>query len=260
MKKLLAVICILVVIFIGMYIYKTNISRSNISIVEVNKIQEFISKIYLWEEISGEALPKFNNINEAPDLWVWEVVKKNLEQYELTYEEIQEKAIEIFGKEFTKQFPKQGSEYIYYDESTNKYLATGIGLNELEDLFFIKEIKRTKRGYEAEIVEYLEDYSEEIQSSEDDDNININVDINSNTDNQEMEYNIYIRNLKLETIITTKNTESESSKIEKIKENIDKFSTKIVTIVENDRQNVYRKCKMRQLGQVKFVSFLCRKM
>ena len=143
MKKLLAVICILVVIFIGMYIYKTNISRSNISIVEVNKIQEFISKIYLWEEISGEALPKFNNINEAPDLWVWEVVKKNLEQYELTYEEIQEKAIEIFGKEFTKQFPKQGSEYIYYDESTNKYLATGIGLNELEDLFFIKEIKRT---------------------------------------------------------------------------------------------------------------------
>jgi len=237
MKKLIAVICVLLVIFLGMYAYKTNISKKNITVSEVEKIQEFISKIYLWQEVSEEALPKFDNINNAPDLWTWEVVKKNLEQFELTYEEIQAKAKEIFGEKFTKQFPKEGYEFIYYDENYGKYLITGKGLDTLEDMFFVKNIIRTNTGYEVEIIEYLEDYSDETSG----------------------QY-IYIRNLNLEKIATIKNTDSESVKIEKIKENIDKFSIKKINIEEIDRKNVCRKCKMRHLGQSNFVSFLCRRM
>ena len=98
MKKLLAIICVLLVIFIGMFIYKTNINKENVTASEVQNIEDYISKIYMWKEITEEALPKFDNINNAPDLWVWEVVKKDLEDYELSYDEIQEKAKEIFGE------------------------------------------------------------------------------------------------------------------------------------------------------------------
>ena len=158
MKKLLAIICILLVIFIGMFIYKNNINQNNITVSEVQKIEDYIYQIYMWQEITEEALPKFDNINNAPDLWVWEVVKKNLENYELSYDEIQEKATQIFGNNFTKQFPKEGSEYIYYNEDLDKYITTGIGLDTQDDMFYIKKINKTKAGYEVEIVEYLEDY------------------------------------------------------------------------------------------------------
>ena len=77
MKKLLAIICVLLVIFVGMYIYKNNINQNTVNVSEVEKIEEYISKIYMWQEVTEEALPKFDNINNAPDLWVWEVVKKN---------------------------------------------------------------------------------------------------------------------------------------------------------------------------------------
>lgn len=244
MKKLLAVIGILLVIFIGMYGYKKNLTSNNsITVSEVNNIEEFISKIYLWKEVSGEAIPKFNDINQAPDIWIWEVVKKNLEKYELTYEEIQEKAIEIFGEKFNKKFPKEGYEFIYYDENYEKYLITGIELDPLEDMFFIKNILKTGNSYQVEIVEYLEDYSEEMLENE------------GKPDN---EYNIYINNLNLETIFGIRNTDSDSIKIEKIKENIDKFSIKTIQIVENNRKIICRKCKMRHLGQCNSVSFLCR--
>ena len=237
MKKMLLLICVLLAIFIGMYTHVIKASKDNITISEVEKIQEFISKIYLWQEISGEALPKFKDINKAPDIWIWEVVKKNLEQYELTYQQIQDKATEIFGKKFTKKFPQEGSQYIYYDKNSGKYITTGIGLDPLEDMFFIKNINKTNVGYEVEIVEYLEDYSDEILNS------------NEYMEREEIQYDIYINNLDLETIFTIKNTDSESIKIEKLKENINKFSTKTISIMENERKNVYRKCKMRQVGQ-----------
>lgn len=230
MRKLLAVICILLIFFLGMYISKININKSNITVSEVGEIQEFISKIYLWQEVSEEALPKFEDINNAPDLWIWEVVKKNLEQFELTYGEIQEKAVEIFGNNFTKQFPKEGYDFIYYDENYGKYFITGIGLDNLEDMFFIKNISRNNTGYEVEIVEYLEDYSEELALAQEE-----------NTG----EYNIYINNLNFETIFIIKNTDSDSIKIEKIKENMDKFSIKTIQVMENNRKNVYRKCKIK---------------
>lgn len=222
MKKLLAIICILLVIFIGMYMYKNNINQNNITALEVQKIEEYISRIYMWKEITQEALPKFNNTNDAPDLWIWEVVKKNLENYELSYNEIQEKAIEIFGEDFKKQFPKEGTEYIYYDENLEKYITTGIGLDTLDDAFFIKSINKIKNGYEIEIIEYLEDY-ENAMGIEDESEV----------------YEIYIKNLDEETIATIKSNESETKAIEIVKENVEKFSKKNINLIKNSEGNIF---------------------
>lgn len=222
MKKLLAIICILLVIFIGMFIYKNNINQNNITVSEVQKIEDYISKIYMWQEITEEALPKFDNINNAPDLWIWEVVKKNLENYELSYDEIQEKAIQIFGDDFKKQFPKEGSEYIYYNEDLDKYITTGIGLDTQDDMFYIKKINKTKDGYEVEIVEYLEDY-ENSMGLEDENEV----------------YDIYIKNLDQETVTTIKSNEGETRAIEVVKENIDKFTTKTVKLIKDSEGKVF---------------------
>ena len=216
MKKLVAIICVLLVIFIGMYINKTKSSQKMVTASEVEKVEEYISKIYMWKEVTEEALPKFNNINEAPDLWTWEVVKKNLEDYELTYEEIQQKATELFGKQFTKQFPKEGTEYIQYDEQTDKYITSGIGLDSLDDCFLIKNINKNKNEYDVEIVEYLEDYSNSA-GVEDEDEI----------------YDIYIKNLNQDTIATIKSNEGETKSIEIVKENIDKFTTRTVKLIKD---------------------------
>ena len=222
MKKLVAIICVLLVIFIGMYINKTKSSQKIVTASEVEKVEEYISKIYMWKEVTEEALPEFNNINEAPDLWTWEVVKKNLEDYELTYEEIQQKATELFGKQFTKQFPKEGTEYIQYDEQTDKYITSGIGLDSLDDSFLIKNINKNKNEYYVEIVEYLEDHSNS-DGVEDEDEV----------------YDIYIKNLNQDTIATIKSNEGETKAIETVKENIDKFTTKTIKLIKDSDGNIY---------------------
>ena len=231
MKKLVAIICVLLVIFIGMYINKTKSSQKIVTASEVEKVEEYISKIYMWKEVTEEALPEFNNINEAPDLWTWEVVKKNLEDYELTYEEIQQKATELFGKQFTKQFPKEGTEYIQYDEQTDKYITSGIGLDSLDDSFLIKNINKNKNEYDVEIVEYLEDYSDSA-GVEDEDEV----------------YDIYIKNLNQDTIATIKSNEGETKAIETVKENIDKFTTKTIKLIKDSDGNIYVK-QVEQGGQ-----------
>lgn len=231
MKKLVAIICVLLVIFIGMYINKTKSSQKIVTASEVEKVEEYISKIYMWKEVTEEALPEFNNINEAPDLWTWEVVKKNLEDYELTYEEIQQKATELFGKQFTKQFPKEGTEYIKYDEQTDKYITSGIGLDSLDDCFLIKNINKNKNEYDVEIVEYLEDYSNSA-GVEDEDDV----------------YDIYIKNLNQDTIATIKSNEGETKAIETVKENIDKFTTKTIKLIKDSDGNIYVK-QVEQGGQ-----------
>ena len=231
MKKLVAIICVLLVIFIGMYINKTKSSQKIVTALEVEKVEEYISKIYMWKEVTEEALPEFNNINEAPDLWTWEVVKKNLEDYELTYEEIQQKATELFGKQFTKQFPKEGTEYIQYDEQTDKYITSGIGLDSLDDSFLIKNINKNKNEYDVEIVEYLEDYSNSA-GVEDEDEV----------------YDIYIKNLNQDTLATIKSNEGETKAIETVKENIDKFTTKTIKLIKDSDGNIYVK-QVEQWGQ-----------
>lgn len=222
MKKLVAIICILLVIFVGMYVNRIKSNQNLITATEVEKVEEYISKIYMWKEITGEALPKFDNINDAPDVWTWEVVKKNLENYDLTKDEIQNKAKELFGNQFTKQFPQEGTEYMKYDEELGKYISTGIELDTLDDCFYIKNIRKTKDGYEVEIAEYLEDYVNSL-GVEDENEI----------------YEIYIKNLNEETIANVKNTEGETKTIDVVKENLDKFTTKTVNLKKNSNGNIY---------------------
>lgn len=222
MKKLVAIICILLFIFVGMYVNRSKSNQNLITATEVEKVEEYISKIYMWKEITGEALPKFDNINDAPDVWTWEVVKKNLENYDLTKDEIQNKATELFGNQFKKQFPQEGTEYMQYDEKLGKYISTGIELDTLDDCFYIKNIRKTKYGYEVEIAEYLEDYVNSL-GVEDENEI----------------YEIYIKNLNEETIANVKNTEGETKIIEVVKENLDKFTTKTVNLKKNSNGNIY---------------------
>ena len=60
MKKLVAIICILLVIFVGMYVNRSKSNQNLITATEVEKVEEYISKIYMWKEITGDALPKFD--------------------------------------------------------------------------------------------------------------------------------------------------------------------------------------------------------
>lgn len=226
MKKLLAIIFILLVIFFGMYFYRKSENQNMVTVSEVNEIETYISQIYMWKEVTKEALPKFDNINNAPDLWIWEVVKKNIDNYELSYEEIQEKAVELFGNQFEKKFPKEGTEFILYNEEQNLYYTSGMGLDTLEDMFFINNIKKENNKYEVEIIEYLEDYADEIQDDEE------------NQITTETEYNIYIKNLNEETISTIKSTEGETKVIETVKENRDKFTSKKITLEKDKRDKL----------------------
>lgn len=216
MKKLIAIIIILAIIFVGMVVYK-NVAintSNNISIQEISQIETYITQIYMWKEITGQALPNFEDINQAEDVWIWEVVKKNLEDYEFFYEEIQEKAKDLFGERLTKEFPKEGTEYIIYDEKNDKYYAVGMGLDQLEDLFLLNEIQKIPNGYEVEIIEYLEDYSQTL--------------------NEEDDF-VIIRNTKEEEIGRVNSTEEEKVK-EMVKNHIDKLSRKkIVLKLENEK-------------------------
>ena len=224
MKKLIVIIIILLLIFVGMYIYKQNRITSNqnteVSVDEINKIETYLQKIYMWKEITGDALPVFDNINDAPDIWLWEVVKKNLEEYELTYEQLQDKARELFGEDLQKEFPKEGYEYMEYDEETNTYYALGSGLDNQEDVFLLDKIQKQDDGYIVQIVEYLEDYS---QGYETDD----------------AEYNIQIENLNDEIIGEVKSTDSETNIQQFVKDHIDRYTKKEVNLKVDEDGNLH---------------------
>ncbi len=216
MKKIIAIIIILAIILGGMYVYKNNvINRNNITIQEIEKIESYMEQIYMWKEITKDALPCFEEINQADETWIWEVVKKNLEEYEIPISQIQEKAKEIFGEKFNKEFPKEGTKYLTFNEENNLYYATGIELDQQADSFLLDKIEKTKQGYEVEIIEYLEDYSSLV--------------------GEEQKNYATIRNLEQEEIgkINPTNTEEET---EFIKQNKDRFSKKkIVLRLENEK-------------------------
>lgn len=206
MKKMLVIIVILAMILVSMIIYKNIAINKNksVNVQEVEQIEEYISRIYMWKEITKEALPTFENINNANELWVWEVIKKNLETYETTYEEIQQKGKELFGEKFERQIPKEGNDSFYYDKESNKYLATEIVLDEEEDSFLLKDIEKEGEKYKVKIIEYIEDYSEENK--------------------------VIIRNLKEEEIGRVSTSDSETKIKEIVKNNKERFSQKNIEI------------------------------
>lgn len=206
MKKMLVIIVILAMILVSMIIYKNIAINKNksVNVQEVEQIEEYISRIYMWKEITKEALPTFENINNANELWVWEVIKKNLETYETTYEEIQQKGKELFGEKFERQIPKEGNDSFYYDKESNKYLATEIVLDEEEDSFLLKDIEKEGEKYKVKIIEYIEDYSEENK--------------------------VIIRNLQEEEIGMVSTSDSETKIKEIVKNNKERFSQKNIEI------------------------------
>ena len=77
-----------------------------------------MEKIYGWSEITNQALPEFDNLNEANTKWLWGIVRKNIEEEEITYETINEKVKELYGEELNIKYPKEGMEFIKYNEET----------------------------------------------------------------------------------------------------------------------------------------------
>ena len=136
MKKMLIIIMILSCILVGMIIYRKQAvgAKDNVNVQDIKQIEEYITKIYGWKEVTKQALPEFEDINNVDKLWLWEIVKKNLDDYELTYEQINNKAEELFGKDFKNQFPKEGNDSIEYEEdysSENSIIITNTNEEEI---------------------------------------------------------------------------------------------------------------------------------
>ena len=49
MRKLLIIICALLIIFIGLFIYKNDVKQNTITVSEVEQIQEYLSKNRYYE-------------------------------------------------------------------------------------------------------------------------------------------------------------------------------------------------------------------
>ena len=218
MKKLVTIIIILAIVFIVMLINRTSTinAQDNITITDINKIEEYIQKIYTWKEVVGEALPKFDNINNANDLWIWEVVKKNLEEFELTKEQIQQKAKEIFGQDFTKELSNETTKSFEYNAQMQKYYPTQTEFDNEEGSFLLNTITKTQDGYIVEIIEYLEDYSKVIEG----------MDI------------VLIRNLNEEEIGQAKSENDEQNIQDIIKRNEEKFTKKTIYLKQVE-ENLY---------------------
>lgn len=214
MKKMIVTIIILFIIFISMVIYRNIEKESELKVDEVNKIENYIEKIYGWKEITKEALPTFLNINDADEKWIWAIVRENLHEFEVQYDKIGEEAKELYGDEFNKQFPKEGNEFIAYDDETKTYKINEITLDAVSDSYLLSKIEKEKTGYKVEIIEYLVDYT-----------------------NSE-EGKVEIQNLNGDKIYELTEEEATEGNIKKVvKENTDKFDKKKIEL-ENTNGNI----------------------
>ena len=214
MRKMLIIIGILSIIFFGMIAYrKLEVKNSTtVNAGEVTQIQSYIEKIYLWKEVTKEALPTFSDINQANDKWIWEVVKNNLDDYQISLEEANKKVKELFGKECNKQMPKEGNSSFIYNEESGKYEATGVELDNKQDTFLINNITKTKDGYQVEIIEYL---------------------INHMNEN-----NITVENTNEESLGTVGNTANDTKIQDIVKQNKSRFTKKKITLKkESESEN-----------------------
>ena len=118
----------------------------------------------------------------------------------------------IFGEDFKKEFPKEGSQSFEYNEETQKYYPTETNLDDKEDRFLLNTIERTDEGYKVEIIEYIEDYSKVIEGQ--------NI--------------IIIENLNQEQIGQVSEPDSEQNIQDIVKRNIDKFSKKQIYLKQQD--------------------------
>ena len=214
MKKMIVTIIILFIIFISMVIYRNAEKENELKVDEVNKIEEYIEKIYGWKEITNEALPEFDDINNADEKWIWNSIRENLSDFEVEYNQIESKIKELYGNNLSKQYPKEGTEFIKYDEESNKYKINGILLDAVKDSYLLNKIDKNTKGYTVEIVEYLVDYTNEDEGK------------------------IIIKDLNEKIIKELTTEEATESNIKKIvKDNIDNLNKKKVTL-EKENENI----------------------
>ena len=80
--------------------------------VHYDDAEKHVEDIFIENEnnFNNISLPEFQNINEAPEKWIWNVLYNNLENEEnkYTYEQIQDKLITLFSSEVNIEFPKDG--------------------------------------------------------------------------------------------------------------------------------------------------------
>lgn len=215
MKKMFITIVILLIIFIGLLIFRTNEKEAEIKIDEINKIEEYIKKIYGWKEITDQALPEFDNINNANEKWIWGILRDNIDDNEIEYEKIEKTRKELFGNNFNKEYPKDGTDFISFDEQSGKYQVKQMNIDAINDTFLINKIEKNNNGYDVEIVEYLVDYT------------------NSDTEK------IKIKNTNDEEIYELTEEEATDGNIKKVvKENMDRFTKKQV-ILEKSNENIF---------------------
>ena len=218
MKKMIVTIIILLIIFVSMVIYKDIEKKSEVKIDEVNQIEEYMKKIYGWKEVTNEALPEFDDINNADEKWIWGTVRENIDDYEIEYNKIEETIKELYGKEFKKQYPKEGTEFISYDSESQKYQIKEINLDAMKDSYLLNTIEKNSDGYTIEIIEYLIDYTDSENGK------------------------IFIKNLNDENIYELKEDQVVESNLKKlIKQDISKFSKKKITLEKEEEKLVIRK-------------------
>lgn len=216
MKKMILTIVVLLVILVGMIINKNIEKSQEVKIDEVQAIENYIKKIYGWKEVTFDALPEFDNINNASQAWLWGVLRKNIESEEITDEIIQGKVEELFGKEISNDFSLKENEYIKYDNETQKYVFENITLDAIDDEFFINKIEKNKDDYKIQIVEYLVDYTDSENGK------------------------IIIKNLNDEVIKETINEENLDI-LQIVKDNLDRFSKKNITLVKENERLIIKK-------------------
>lgn len=218
MKKMIVTIIILFIIFVSMVIYKDIEKKSEVKIDEVNQIEEYMKKIYSWKEVTNEALPEFDDINNADEKWIWGTVRENIDDYEIDYNKIEKVIKELYGKELKKQYPKEGTEFISYDSEKQKYQVKEVNLDAMKDSYLLNKIEKNDNCYTIEIIEYLIDYTESENGK------------------------IFIKNLNNENIYELNEDQVVEGNIKKlIKQDISKFSKKKVTLEKEEEKLVIRK-------------------
>ena len=104
-----------------------------------------------------------------------------------------------------------------------------------EDSFLLNNIEKTEnKEYKVEILEYILDFSAGDEVTEDE----VSADEVAIDEGNKAEYDVLIENLEGEVIDKVKNTDSPTYITEIVKNNIDRFNKKELTIRKNDNDNL----------------------
>lgn len=162
---------IIIVLILGFVIYKKFIEvpghiagqmaiEDLISQVHYEDAEKYLKDIFIQNENSFNsiALPEFQNINDAPEEWIWNVLYNNLEDEEnkYTYEQIQEKLIKLFSSEIKNKFPKEGIDgLIEKNKENDLYYKVELKNNNTKKYgYCIKSLTQEDTMYKIYIIEY----------------------------------------------------------------------------------------------------------